>query len=77
MSGLLWATALVGVGAGVYLGWRAARGRDLFDAFFAVGLIILGVLAALLAAFGYGALELPAAPVLGAFVPLFTSLAVF
>lgn len=77
MSGLLWATALVGIGAGVYLGWRAATKRDLSDVFFAVGFIILGILAALLATMGYEALQLPAAPILGALVPLLTSLGVF
>lgn len=76
MSELLWATAVVGIATAAYLGWRSAKGRDLFDIFFAVGLLVLGILAVFLATMGYKALELPAAPILGALVPLLTSLAV-
>lgn len=56
--------------------YRYTKNRELANLFVGVGLIVLAVLAALLAAQGLGALQSPLAAPLGALVPLMISLGV-
>ncbi|MEM1598730.1 MAG: hypothetical protein QXP31_02980 [Pyrobaculum sp.] len=76
MSVVLWAAGVAGVAAGLYLLARAVNKRDLCDLCFGIGLLVLGALSLVLGVVGYGALQLPIAPALGAIPPLVLSLGV-
>jgi len=73
---VLWVAGLIGLALGGYLGLRGAKKKDLFDACFSIGLLVLGILSLILAAIGYEALGLAVAPVLGSLPPLLMSLGV-